>query len=81
VSGARRAEARTVLIGMDFESSWRLPSWDGFHLPRPFSRVHMRFEAVGPGELADRDRGTRMLGERLASMSPDRKAPPVRKQG
>jgi lysophospholipid acyltransferase (LPLAT)-like uncharacterized protein len=78
---ARRAEARTVLIGMDFESSWRLPSWDGFYLPRPFSRVHMRFEAVGSGELADRDEATRMLGERLASMSPDRKAPPVRKRG
>lgn len=77
---ARRAQARVVLIGMDFESSWRLPSWDGFHLPRPFSRVHMRFVAVEPAELADRDECTRMLGERLAAMSPDRRAAPVRRR-
>jgi lysophospholipid acyltransferase (LPLAT)-like uncharacterized protein len=77
---ARRAQARIVLIGMDFESSLRLPSWDGFYLPRPFSRVHMRFVAVGPAELADRDECTRLLGERLSAMSPDRKAAPVRKR-
>jgi lysophospholipid acyltransferase (LPLAT)-like uncharacterized protein len=77
---ARRAQARVVLIGMDFESSWRLPSWDGFHLPRPFSRAHMRFVAISPAELADRDECTRLLGERLTAMSPDRKAPPVRKR-
>jgi hypothetical protein len=77
---ARRAQARVVLIGMDFESSWRLPSWDGFYLPRPFSRVHMRFVAVAPHELADRDECTRVLGERLAATSPDRSAAPVRKR-
>jgi hypothetical protein len=75
---ARRAQARVVLIGMDFESSLRLPSWDGFYLPRPFSRAHMRFVAVAPGELADRDECTRSLGDRLCAMSPDRKAAPVR---
>jgi lysophospholipid acyltransferase (LPLAT)-like uncharacterized protein len=78
---ARRAQARIVLIGMDFESSLRLPSWDGFYLPRPFSRAHMRFVAVGPGELADRDAGTRMLGERLSALNPDRRTAPVRKRG
>lgn len=77
---ARRAQARVVLIGMDFESSWRLPSWDGFYLPMPFSRAHMRFVAVEPGELGDRDEATRMLGARLAAMSPDRRPAPVRKQ-
>jgi lysophospholipid acyltransferase (LPLAT)-like uncharacterized protein len=77
---ARRAQARVVLIGMDFESSWRLPSWDGFHLPRPFSSAHMRFVAVAPGELEDRDECTRKLGERLSAMSPDRKPAPVRKR-
>ena len=77
----RRAQARIVLIGMDFESSLRLPSWDGFYLPRPFSRAHMRFVAVGPGELADRDAGTRMLGERLSALNPDRRTAPVRKRG
>jgi lysophospholipid acyltransferase (LPLAT)-like uncharacterized protein len=76
---ARRAQARIVLIGMDFESSLRLPSWDGFYLPRPFSRVHMLFVAVAPGELEDRDECTRALGERLCAMSPDRRAAPVRK--
>jgi lysophospholipid acyltransferase (LPLAT)-like uncharacterized protein len=75
---ARRARPRVVLIGMDFESSWRLPSWDGFHVPRPFSRVHARFVAFGADELGDRDEAARRMGARLAEINPDRKPAPVR---
>jgi len=76
---ARRARTRVVLLGMDFESSWRLSSWDGFHLPRPFSRVHMRFEAVAPEAFDERDEASRRLGQRLVELNPDRIAAPVRK--
>lgn len=78
---ARRARTRVVLAGMDFESSWRMASWDGFHVPRPFSRVHLRFETVDAGQLDDRDEAAQLLGGRLAEMNPDRiPAPPVRRR-
>ncbi|HEY5227708.1 MAG TPA: DUF374 domain-containing protein, partial [Opitutaceae bacterium] len=47
----RRSNASFVLVGMDFESAWRASSWDGFYLPRPFSRVRMRYEVVDPADL------------------------------
>jgi lysophospholipid acyltransferase (LPLAT)-like uncharacterized protein len=75
---ARRSRSRVVLAGMDFESSWRLSSWDGFHIPRPFSRIHMRFATVEPGELDDRDEAASQLGTRLAEMNPDRTSAPLR---
>jgi hypothetical protein len=77
---ARRARTRVMLIGLDFESSWRLPSWDGFHLPKPFSRVHMRCVAVGSDLLRDRGEAARELGARLAEINPDRKPAPVRRR-
>ena len=78
---ARRARTRVSLIGMDFESSWRLASWDGFYLPRPFSKVHLSFELVPLEELKDRDEAARRIGARLIEMNPDRKPIPVRTSG
>jgi lysophospholipid acyltransferase (LPLAT)-like uncharacterized protein len=77
---ARRARTRVVLAGMDFESSWRLSSWDGFHIPKPFSRIHMRFQIAAPGELEDRDEAALELGRRLVGLNPDRTGAPVRKR-
>jgi hypothetical protein len=78
---ARRARARVVLAGIDFESSWRLSSWDGFHLPKPFSRVHMRFYVPSLDDLDDRDEAARDLGRRMMELNPDRKPAPVRRKG
>lgn len=77
---ARRARTRVVLVGMDFESSWRVSSWDGFHLPRPFSRVLMRFEPFPVEQLKDRDEAARLVHARLVEMNPDRKPAPVRRR-
>lgn len=77
---ARRAHIRVVLAGFDFESSWRLSSWDGFHLPKPFSVVHMRFVVADPVELEDRDEAALELGRRLAELNPDRTPAPVRRR-
>jgi lysophospholipid acyltransferase (LPLAT)-like uncharacterized protein len=38
---ARRSGALIAMLGVDYEAAWRLRSWDGFVLPRPFSRVHL----------------------------------------
>lgn len=77
---ARRVQAVVMLIGMDFESSWRAPSWDGFHLPMPFSRVHLRCVAAQADAVDDRDEVARRLGERLVEINPDRKPAPVRRR-
>ena len=77
---ARRAQTVVMLVGMDFESSWRLPSWDGFHVPVPFSRVRVRCMAVESSALDDRDEAARLLGGHLAEINPDRKPAPVRRR-
>lgn len=77
---ARRAGIRVVLVGLDFASSWRLSSWDGFHIPKPFSTVHARFLVVDPSELDDREEAARELGNRLSKLNPDRTPAPVRRR-
>jgi lysophospholipid acyltransferase (LPLAT)-like uncharacterized protein len=77
---ARRARIRVVLAGFDFESSWRLSSWDGFHIPKPFSLVNMRFVEAATHQLEDRDEAARDLGRQLAEINPDRKPAPVRRR-
>jgi len=69
---ARRAHAPMLLIGAEFESAWRLRSWDRFYLPKPFSRVRMRCEVVTTDQLADRDAATAAIQARLLALNPDR---------
>jgi len=76
---ARRARTRLMLVGFDFVSSWRMPSWDGFHIPKPFSSVNIRCVAVEADALRDRDEATRRVGERLCEINPDRRPAPVRR--
>jgi lysophospholipid acyltransferase (LPLAT)-like uncharacterized protein len=72
---ARRTGAPMLLIGGEFASAWRLRSWDGFYLPKPFSRVRMRCELVTADQLADRDSAMTMLRERLLAINPDHTNP------
>ena len=69
---ARRTRAPVLLVGGEFTAAWRLGSWDGFYLPRPFSRVRMRCELLMPEQLADRDAGLALMRERLLAINPDR---------
>lgn len=68
----RRTHAPVLLIGGEFESAWRLKSWDRFYLPRPFSRVRVRCELIENEKLADRDAAVALLRERLLALNPDR---------
>jgi lysophospholipid acyltransferase (LPLAT)-like uncharacterized protein len=77
---ARRARRTVALAGVDYESSWRFPSWDGFHVPKPFSRLRLRLVVVEVDAREDRDDTARRLGGILAQINPDRKPPPVRKK-
>ena len=68
---ARRARAPVLLLGLVFESAWRLKSWDRFYLPRPFSRVTLKCEYVPFDPTADRDAMAEALRLRLAALNPD----------
>lgn len=74
----RRAKVPLLLIGGDFDSAWRLRSWDRFYVPKPFSRVRMRGELVTADQLADRDAAMVRLRERLIAINPDPKESPGR---
>jgi lysophospholipid acyltransferase (LPLAT)-like uncharacterized protein len=71
---ARRVQAPLLLLGAEFESSWQLPSWDRFYLPKPFSRVFVHCELVPTADLNDRNKAAETLRPRLLTMSPDRPA-------
>ena len=68
----RRTRAPMLLLGGEFASAWRLKSWDGFYVPKPFSRVRMRCVVVSPEEFAgDRDTALAALQARLRALNPD----------
>ena len=70
---ARRTGSPMMLIGGEFESAWRLRSWDRFYVPKPFSRVRMRCELITADQLADRDAALVQLRDRLLAINPDSK--------
>lgn len=39
---AKRADSPIMLVSGSINKSWRLKSWDGFYLPRPFSAINVR---------------------------------------
>jgi hypothetical protein len=68
---ARRVGAPLLLLGGEFESAWRLRSWDKFYLPKPFSRVRLQCRHLSAGEIADRDVAAAGLRARLLALNPD----------
>jgi lysophospholipid acyltransferase (LPLAT)-like uncharacterized protein len=67
----RRAGTPVLLIGGRFTSAWRLKSWDGFYLPKPFSRVQMLCRLVPAAELRAQEMSIERLRERLMAINPD----------
>lgn len=53
---AESGGAPIIPIHVEYESAWRLKSWDRFNVPKPFSRVRVIFDralAVPPGLSED----------------------------
>lgn len=50
---AARARAPVVPIGVAASSAWRLPSWDGFLIPKPFARVAIAYGDPWQVDAAD----------------------------
>ncbi len=69
---ARRAGARVLLLGMEFTSAWRLRSWDGFYLPKPFSLVRACAAAWVPDEILNaHDNTSAALRAQLLALNPE----------
>ena len=49
----------------------RLKSWDGFYVPRPFSRVQIRCAVVPAAELRDEGMTAEVIQQRLRELNPD----------
>ncbi len=67
----RRTKTPLLLLGVSFESTWRLPSWDRFAVPKPFSGVRLYGRMVEVEDMADRDAAARMIENHLNTMNPD----------
>jgi lysophospholipid acyltransferase (LPLAT)-like uncharacterized protein len=52
---ARRSGASIAMLGADYESAWKLRSWDGFLLPHPFSRIHLTIRPYILGTNSEAD--------------------------
>jgi hypothetical protein len=68
---ARRAGVPALLIGARFTSARRLKSWDGFYLPKPFSRVQLVCTQMSAAELRASTMTAEILRERLLATNPD----------
>jgi lysophospholipid acyltransferase (LPLAT)-like uncharacterized protein len=73
---ARRTGARVLLLGMEFTSAWRLRSWDGFYLPKPFSLVRLHSAWVPDEILSERANSSADIRGQLLALNPER--PPVK---
>jgi hypothetical protein len=67
----RRAGATALLVGGRFSSARRFKSWDGFFLPRPFSRVQIRCAAVPAAELRAEGMTVELIQQRLRELNQD----------
>jgi hypothetical protein len=73
--------APLLIMMPNFEKAWRVNAWDGFYLPRPFSRVRMRSRLIEPGELPrDREACGTFLRNAMLELTDDLPAPPRARQ-
>lgn len=71
---ARKTGAHCVLLGINYDRSWRMPGWDRFFLPRPWSTVRVTFTMRAADELRD-DRSIARMEADMIRLNPDPLAP------
>ncbi|MBC2604310.1 lysophospholipid acyltransferase family protein [Puniceicoccus vermicola] len=50
---SKQAQSPLILVGATFHRAWRLNSWDRFYLPKPFSRIDIRFHHISKEKLQE----------------------------
>ena len=74
---ALMAKCPVLLLCPIIRAGHRFNSWDGFYLPRPFSRIDMRARLFQPEELPqDRDECSEFLRKAMLEMTVDLPEPP-----
>lgn len=71
---SKQAQSPIILVAATFHSAWRLKSWDRFFLPKPFSRIDVRFEQVqvqALNEMESEEDACDFLEERLRGITVD----------
>ena len=72
---ARKSQAPLLLGSCSFSSAWRLKSWDGFYLPKPFSTVTFHCKCYDSLdtllEKYPETGGAQLLKQELMSMTHD----------
>ncbi len=48
---AKVSKSPILLLSFEFGSAWRLNSWDGFYIPKPFSKLIVRGKKIHSEEL------------------------------
>ncbi len=78
----KMAKAPALLLSFEFASAWRLKSWDGFYLPKPFSRVLVRGKRLSSDSLAgmDTEEVVTCLERELKQLTQDTVEAPSREQ-
>lgn len=69
VLAARRTRSPLLLIGARFHNAWRVRSWDRFCIPKPFSRVVLRYEVIPPESVPGGHEGIEQVRRRLLELS------------
>jgi len=69
IVAARRAGAEIVLIGADIGSAWRLDSWDGFFIPKPFAKINVKAERIRVPDLRVMKEPIQEIRDRLYAMA------------
>jgi lysophospholipid acyltransferase (LPLAT)-like uncharacterized protein len=68
---AKLSHTPLVLYGISYSASWRMNSWDQFHLPKPFSKLTLRVERIGNFDELGVDsveQAAEILGQRLMAL-------------
>jgi hypothetical protein len=68
------SKAPILLLSFEFSSAWRLSSWDGFYVPKPFSKVVVRGKKMSPEELFaehDPEEAVKVIDAELMKLTKD----------
>jgi lysophospholipid acyltransferase (LPLAT)-like uncharacterized protein len=77
---AKITKAPIILLSFEFSAAWRLNTWDGFYLPKPFSRVLVRGKRLD-GEFfkeKETEEAVACVERELMNLTTDSIEPPAR---
>ncbi|MCG8527729.1 MAG: DUF374 domain-containing protein [Opitutales bacterium] len=70
---AKACKCRIVLFGIEYQSAWRLKSWDRFFVPKPFTWIKLQveeFENYSALEAEDPYEAAKFMERRLRHLQP-----------